>query len=289
MAAKAKPARRVERLEWRPIDQLVGHPQNSRTHSPEQIEELRRSLRTFGWTRPIIVADDVKGLPSGTIIVGHGFWEAARAEGYTEAKVIVAEHYSADELRAYMLADNGLALQSGWDEEKVKAELEHFAALGGGFDMRALGFSAEELDRRMKAFANGGHDPNQGVAGSLSAKFGVPPFTVLNAREGWWQDRKAAWIALGIKSEVGRGQGVQGGASPGGSPRPLDRKKGAKQSNAPKGGGGLYLGKTADGKTDAAVKYGKPRRANATPGGSPMPAMSYKNKQRGDGRGRPMS
>jgi hypothetical protein len=82
----------------------------------------------------------------------------------------------------------------------------------------------------------------------LAARFGIPPFSVLDARKGWWQDRKRAWIDLGIRSELGRG------AAPGGSPRPLDRERIAKA---------------------------------AAPGGSPLPAADYsKSKARGDGRGR---
>jgi hypothetical protein len=85
----------------------------------------------------------------------------------------------------------------------------------------------------------------------LADRFGIPPFSVLDARKGWWQDRKRAWIDLGIRSELGRG------AAPGGSPRPQDRAR--------------------------------MEKANAVPGGSPMPAMNYsKTKARGDGRGRPI-
>lgn len=274
---RRKRAARADRMEWRPIDSLRPHPDNTRTHSAEQLSELRHSLRTYNWTRPVMVVDDIKAWPPGTIIVGHGFVEAAKMEGFTEAKVLVCEGWTEAQARGYMIADNALPLLAGWDEEKLREQIRLLNE--GGFDMRALGFSKDELDSKLKAFVEG--PPKTGVPGSLSAKFGVPPFSVLNAREGWWQDRKAAWIALGIESERGRGDGgVTGGApeplararagdaSPmakpartklvpgGGSPRPLDRKRAA---------------------------------AKASPGRSQMPAADYRKRQRGDGKGRPAS
>lgn len=105
--------------------------------------------------------------------------------------------------RALIIADNKLALNAGWDEELLRAELEALADLD--FTMPVLGFDESEL---AKLFGGGDDDPGKGGAGkgagSLAGEFLIPPLSVLNAREGWWQDRKRAWLGLGIESEVGR-------------------------------------------------------------------------------------
>ncbi len=101
-------------------------------------------------------------------------------------------------------------------------------------------------------------------------RFGIPPFSVFNAREGWWQDRKRAWIELGIRSELGRGAPI------GGAPMPIDRAKANE------------IASSRDQDKLAAIQ-GRKRKRTATPGGSPLPAADYsKSKARGDGRGRPM-
>lgn len=95
-----------------------------------------------------------------------------------------------------MIADNKLTLNGGWDNDLLKVEFADLTK--SGFDTALLGFAPGEL--------NGPGPAPQSGAGSLAERFGVPPFSILNAREGWWQDRKRAWIALGIQSELGRGQ-----------------------------------------------------------------------------------
>jgi hypothetical protein len=77
-----------------------------------------------------------------------------------------------------------------------------------GFDLALTGFDTLELDALLGPA--GGMGGNGSGAGSLAAQFGIPPFSVLNAREGWWQDRKRAWLALGIQSEIGRGENTLG-------------------------------------------------------------------------------
>ena len=82
-----------------------------------------------------------------------------------------------------------------------------------GFDLSLTGFDEGDISDLL------GLSVEEPKKGSLSDRFGVPPFSILNAREGWWQDRKRAWIDLGIRSELGRG------AAPGGAPMPIDRNK----------------------------------------------------------------
>jgi ParB-like nuclease domain len=182
------------------VEALIPAARNSRTHSPEQISQIAGSIREFGFTNPVLM-DGARG-----IIAGHGRVLAARKLGMAAVPCIELAHLTDTQKRAYILADNKLALNAGWDEEMVRVELEGLRA--EDFDVSLTGFGAEELAALL---AEGGGDEEDdaqgqtGGAGSLADRFGCPPFSVLNAREGWWQDRKRAWIALGIKSEIGRG------------------------------------------------------------------------------------
>ncbi len=197
------PADRVER---RAVDALVPAARNARTHSEAQIAQIAASMTEWGWTSPVLI-DEVGG-----IIAGHGRVLAAKKLGFAEVPVMVAEGWTEAQKRAYVLADNKLTLNGGWDEAILQIELSDLA--GMDFDLALTGFSEQEI--AALSFPTQGDKP-AGGSGSLAAKFGVPPFSVLNAREGWWQNRKAAWLALGIKSELGRGAPI-GGTDASGSP-----------------------------------------------------------------------
>ena len=183
------PADRIER--W-PIDKLTPYARNARTHSDEQIAQIAASMREWGWTNPILIDE------AGTIIAGHGRIAAARRLGLTEAPVMLAEGWTDAQKAAYVLADNKLALNAGWDSDLLAVELDDLR--DAGFDMGLLGFTSQELNDLIGT----PNSPPGAGAGSLADRFMIPPFSVLNAREGWWQDRKRAWLALGIKSEMGR-------------------------------------------------------------------------------------
>jgi len=192
------PADKVER--WA-IDRLVPYARNARTHSDEQISQIAASIKEWGWTTPVLVDEQ------GGIIAGHGRTLAAQRLKMTEVPVMVAKGWSDAKKRAYVLADNRLALNAGWDNEMLALELAEIGELG--FDLDLIGFNQIELD---ELFDKKEEEPKEGTgAGSLAGRFLIPPFSVLNAREGWWQDRKRAWIALGIKSEEGRGGGSMKG------------------------------------------------------------------------------
>ena len=107
-----------------------------------------------------------------------------------------------------------LTLNGEWDLERLAIEIAELRA--SDFDISLIGFSESEIDDLLKA-----DDDSGPGAGSLAERFMIPPFSVLNARGGWWQERKAAWLALGIQSELGRGEN----SAPGGAPMPLDRAK----------------------------------------------------------------
>ena len=127
--------RDIER--W-PLDRLVPYTRNARTHSDEQIAEIAASIAEFGFTNPILVDSDAG------IIAGHGRLLAARKLGLTEVPVIVLDHLSPVQRRAYVLADNRLALNAGWNDELLAEELA--AIESEGFNLGVLGFSDSELD-----------------------------------------------------------------------------------------------------------------------------------------------
>ena len=127
----------TNRLEIRPIAELRPYANNARIHTPEQIDKLRASLRTYGFVRPLLIDAE------GTVLAGHGILEAAKAEGLTEAPCVPVEHLSEAEARAYILADNRLAELSAWDDELVSGELQALRDAGFGLDL--TGFDAADL------------------------------------------------------------------------------------------------------------------------------------------------
>lgn len=131
--------RTTERLEQVNIDLLVPYARNARTHSKEQILQLRSSLREFGFVNPVIVDKDLN------VIAGHGRILAAKEEGITEVPCVFAEHLTEAQKRAYMIADNRLALSAGWDVEMLSVELSDLQV--ADFDLSLLGFDHAELNK----------------------------------------------------------------------------------------------------------------------------------------------
>lgn len=180
-----------------PTDLLVPYARNSRTHSDAQVSKIAASIREFGFLNPII-ADGENG-----IIAGHGRVLAAQKLGLDTLPVIEAGHLTDAQRKAYIIADNRLALDAGWDNDMLKVELSDLDAQG--FDLTLTGFDLGELEAfKMEDEPLPGEGENEGSTASLADKFGIAPFSVLNAREVWWQNRKRAWIGLGVSSELGR-------------------------------------------------------------------------------------
>ena len=134
-AGKVNPADKVEQWE---LDRLTPYARNSRTHSDAQVAQIAASITEWGFTTPILVD------PSGSIIAGHGRALAARRLGMGHVPVVVADGWSDAKKRAYVIADNKLALNAGWDEEMLSLELGELGELG--FDLELMGFSDEEID-----------------------------------------------------------------------------------------------------------------------------------------------
>jgi DNA modification methylase len=126
-------------IAWRPLGELIPYARNPRTHSDAQVTQIAASIREFGWTNPVLV-DGANG-----IIAGHGRVLAARKLGLAKVPVIEFAHMSEAQKRAYILADNQLALNAGWDQQLLRLELADLSELG--FDLGLIGFVEGELER----------------------------------------------------------------------------------------------------------------------------------------------
>ena len=136
---------------YRAPGDLKPDPRNARTHSPDQVAQLRASIREFGFTNPVLLR------PDGMIGAGHGRVEAAKAEGLAEIPTVTIEGLTDDQWRAYVLADNKLALNAGWDVDLLAAELR--ALEGGTADLTLTGFSQTELDDLLRQTVEAGQAP----------------------------------------------------------------------------------------------------------------------------------
>ena len=125
------------KMELVDIDKLIPYVNNARTHSPEQINKLRASLREFGFINPVIVDDKFN------IVAGHGRVMAAQAEGIKEIPCVYVDYLTEAQKKAYILADNRMAMDAGWDEEMLRVELEALQDMA--FDLSMTGFDDKEL------------------------------------------------------------------------------------------------------------------------------------------------
>ena len=119
------------------IEKLVPYVNNARTHSADQINKLRSSIREFGFINPVIIDKDYG------VIAGHGRIMAAKEEGIKEVPCVFADHLNEAQKKAYILADNRMALDAGWDEELLRVEIESLEDYG--FNVELTGFSPDEL------------------------------------------------------------------------------------------------------------------------------------------------
>jgi len=123
------------------IDKLIPYARNSRTHSDAQIAQIAASIKEWGFTSAVLVD------PDGGIIAGHGRVMAARKLGMKEVPVMVAEGWTDAQKRAYVIADNKLAMNAGWDDEMLALEFKELQDLGFGIEL--IGFSKEEIEALM--------------------------------------------------------------------------------------------------------------------------------------------
>ena len=144
------PPRLPDAVEHWPLDRLKPYGRNARTHDDDQVAQIAASIVEFGWTSPILVD------AGGGIVAGHGRLLAARRLGLDTVPVVVLDHLTPAQRRAYVIADNKLALNAGWNEEILAAELHTLN--GEGFDLALTGFSEAELDALMAPLGDEAED-----------------------------------------------------------------------------------------------------------------------------------
>lgn len=132
------PEQRLE-VVMRPIVDLEPYARNARKHSDDQIRALSESIRTFGFTNPVLIHG-----PSGRIVAGHGRVLAAKEAGLNQVPCIALDHLDEVKVRAYTIADNQLPTMAGWDYDVLAAEIEELR--DEGFSLESLGFTGKELD-----------------------------------------------------------------------------------------------------------------------------------------------
>jgi DNA modification methylase len=125
------------KIEWRSVKTLIPYAKNARTHSDEQVAQIAGSIKEFGFNNPVLVDKD------NSVIAGHGRLMAARKLGMDKVPVVELEHLTESQRKAYVLADNRIALNSGWDTSMLSLELQD---LKDDIDLSLLGFDADELD-----------------------------------------------------------------------------------------------------------------------------------------------
>ena len=119
-------------------DSLIPYARNSRTHSDEQVAQIAASIKEFGFTNPVLIDGE------GGIIAGHGRVMAARKLGMGDVPCIELSHLTETQRRAYVIADNKLALNAGWDDELLRVEFAELEELG--FDLDLTGFTLDEIE-----------------------------------------------------------------------------------------------------------------------------------------------
>ncbi len=216
------------------LAELKPSPYNPRTISDGAIRGLQKSIGKFGLVEPVIWNQR-----SGFIVGGHQRVVAMQAEGIEEAQVVVVD-LSEKEERALNVTLNNPHIQGEFNNDMLVSLLDQIQNEG------EVDFEGLRLDKLLEKIMSSSLDD---AHSTLAERFGVPPFSVLDARQGYWQDRKRAWIALGIKSELGRGGDL------------------------------LTLAPAEQARS----------RWKLSPKGSPRPACDYGKRQRGDGQGKPIN
>jgi DNA modification methylase len=165
------------RVEYRKIETLIPYARNPRTHAESQIAKIAASIVEYGWTNPILVDGD------NGIIAGHGRLAAARKLDLPEVPVIELGHLTPAQKRAYVIADNRLALDAGWDQELLSLELAELSE--SGYDLALTGFSNEEIEEWLVGAEQALQDETPADAEDDAADEEIPnPPTIVISRPG---------------------------------------------------------------------------------------------------------
>ena len=150
-------------IQYKATEDLIPYARNSRTHSAEQVAQIAASIREFGWTNPILI-DGENG-----IIAGHGRVLAAHKLGETQVPTIELSHMSDTQKRAYIIADNKLALNAGWDDEMLALEIDELKE--AGFDLSFTGFTIDDINALKTPDFDAASEDDQGKLDQLDPKW----------------------------------------------------------------------------------------------------------------------
>lgn len=172
---------------------------NNPRNNEEAVERVAASIKEYGFNVPLVLdADNV-------IITGHTRHKAAKKLGLDKVPCIYAEGLTKAQIKAYRIADNKVSEFASWDNELLGLELEQLQELD--FDLELTGFDVDEIEELLNIAEEIEAEQPQEIT-KMTDRYLVPPFSVLDAKQGYWQDRKKEWLALGIRSEESR-EGVQ--------------------------------------------------------------------------------
>lgn len=175
------------------IDDLIPYENNAKEHPKEQIEQIKKSIIEFNNNDPIAIDEN------NVIIEGHGRHEALKQLWYEQVECIRLSHLNEEQKKAYRLIHNKLTMNSDYDFNLLEQELMNIQDIDMfefDFDMSFLNEDEEEIKEE--------------ASKKLTDEFLIPPISVFDTRQGYWQDRKRAWKSLGISSDVGRDEALLG-------------------------------------------------------------------------------
>lgn len=178
------------------IDSIKPYENNAKEHPKEQIEQIKKSILEYGNNDPIAVDEN------NIIIEGHGRYIAMQELGFDTVEIIRLEHLSEEQKKAYRLVHNKLTMNSDFDFAMLEEELAELTAFD--VDMSAFGFDESVFDE-IQDFGEALEEERE----TLQEKFIIPPFSVFDTKQGYWQDRKTIWKKI-IKSDEGRDEGLLG-------------------------------------------------------------------------------
>lgn len=175
------------KITYKPVADLIPYARNSRTHSDAQVAQIAASIREFGWTNPVLLDGD------NGIIAGHGRVMAAHKLGETQVPTIELSHLTETQKKAYIIADNKLALNAGWDEQLLELEIQDLRDAGFNIDMLAFDPSElksvdvdysvlddEEIDEQLE-------DMEKGVRKAIQIEFEIEHYEEATELVKWWR------------------------------------------------------------------------------------------------------
>ena len=179
----------MNQLVFKRIEDLTPYENNPRFND-NAVDSVASSIKEFGFKVPIVIdKNDV-------IVAGHTRWKASKKLGLETVPCIIADDLTEDQIKAYRLADNKVGELAEWDLNALEKELASIE-----MDMETFGFDMAELEREMESMTE---RVDTSKAGSLAERFIVPPFSILDSKQGYWQSRKSTWNKM-LDSGKGRG------------------------------------------------------------------------------------